>query len=84
MFPALKELKNNISQRHIYRIPLSLTVDLGLVIFLFNTDLRIVITLERGLNKLFESNKKATATPENPDAFINIYDRPFISHQEIN
>ena len=46
--------------------------------------MRIVITLERNLNKLFESNKKVTTVPENPDAFINIYDRPFISYQEIN
>ena len=46
--------------------------------------MRIVITLERNLNKLFESNKKVTTVPENPDAFINIYDRPFILYQEIN
>ena len=59
-------------------------VDLGLVNFSFKTDLRIVITLERGLNKLLESNKKVTTIPENPDTFINIYDRPFISYQEIN
>ena len=36
------------------------------------------------LNKLFESSKKVTTIPENPDAFINIYDRSFISYQEIN
>ena len=77
----LKELKNYIFQKHIYRIPLGLTVDLGLVSFSFKTDLRIVITLERSLNKLFEGNKKVTAIPEISDAFINIYDRPFISYQ---
>ena len=59
-------------------------VDLGLVNFSFKTDLRIIITLERSLNKLFESNKKESTIPENQDAFINIYDRLFISHQEIN
>ena len=59
-------------------------VDLGLVNFSFKTDLKIIITLERNLNKLFESNKRVTAIPDNPDAFINIYDRPFISCQEIN
>ena len=58
--------------------------DLGLVNFLFKTNLKIIITLERNLNRLFESNKKVTAVPDNPDAFINIYDRPFISYQEIN
>ena len=54
----LKELKNYIFQKHIYRIPQSSIVDLGLVNFSFKTDLRIFITLERSLNKLFQSNKK--------------------------
>ena len=48
------------------------------------TDTRIIITLERNLNKLFESNKKVTTIPENPDALIQIYDRPYISYQEIS
>ena len=77
----IAQLKNYIFQRHVYRIPI---VDLDLVDFAFKTDLRIIITLERNLNKLFESNKKASTVPENSDAFINIYDRPFISYQEIN
>ena len=40
---------------------------------------RITITLERNMNKLFESNQKVTAIPDNPDAMIQIYDRPYIS-----
>ena len=80
----LAQLKNYIFQKHIYRIPLRLIADLGLVNFLFKTNLKIIITLERNLNRLFESNKKVTAVPDNPGAFINIYDRPFISYQEIN
>ena len=36
------------------------------------------------MNKLFESNKKVTAIPDNPDALIQFYDRPYISYQEIN
>ena len=36
------------------------------------------------MNKLFESNKKVTAILDNPDALIQIYDRPYISYQEIN
>ena len=55
-----------------------------MVNFSFKTDLKIVITLERHLNKLFERDKRVTAIPDNPEAFINIYDRPFISYQEIN
>ena len=31
-----------------------------------------MITLERNLNKLFESNKKVEAIPDNPDAIIQI------------
>ena len=80
----LKELKNYILQKHIYRIPLGLIVDLGLVNFLFKTDLKIIITLEKNLNKLFERTKKVTTIPENPHHFINIYDRVYIAYQEIN
>ena len=47
------------------------------------TDARIIITLERNLNKLFESNKKISTIPDNPDALIQIYDRPYICYQEI-
>ena len=81
---CLAQLKNYIFQKHIYRIPLSLICDLGLVNFSFKTDLRIILTLERNMNKLFESNKKVTAIPDNPDALIQFYDRPYISYQEIN
>ena len=48
------------------------------------TDTKILITLERDLNKLFETNVKAAAVPTEPDAIINIYDRPYISYQELN
>ena len=80
----IKELKDYIFQKHVYRIPLGLICDLGLVNFWFKTDLRFIITLERNMSRLFESNKKVTAIPNNPDAFINVYDRPFIAYQEIN
>ena len=36
------------------------------------------------MNNLFESNKKVTAIPDNPDALIQFYDRSYISYQEIN
>ena len=35
------------------------------------------------MKKLFESNKKVTAITSDPDALIQIYDRPYISYQEI-
>ena len=80
----IAQLKNYIFQKHNYRIPLSLIVDLELVNFPFKTDLKIVITLERNLNNLFESNKKVSTVPENSDAFIYIYDRSYVSYQELN
>ena len=58
--------------------------DLGRVNFEEKTDTRIILTLERNLSKLFETNKKAAAIPDNKDAFINIYYRPYISYPEIN
>ena len=67
-----------------YRIPLGLITDLGLCNFPVQTDTRIVITLERNLNKLFEDLKKRTAIPTtDPDAFTKFFDRPYISYQEI-
>ena len=80
----IAQLKNYIFEKHVYRIPLSLIVDLGLVNFAMKTDTKILITLERDLNKLFETNVKAAAIPTEPDAIINIYDRPYISYQELN
>ena len=80
----LAELKDYIFEKHVYRIPLSLIVDLGVVKFLFKTDTRIILTLERNMNKLFESNKKVAAIPDNPDVLIQFYDRPYVLYQEIN
>ena len=36
------------------------------------------------MNKLSESNKKVAAIPDNPNPLINVYDRPYISYQDIN
>ena len=35
------------------------------------------------MNKLFESNKKVTTIPQDPDALITFHERPYISYQEI-
>ena len=78
----LKELKNHLNKQCVYRIPLLYFCDLGKVKFSVNTDTRIKITLERNMNKLFESNKKVAAIPTDPDAFIKIFSRPYISYQE--
>ena len=79
----IKELKDYLFQKHVYRIALGLIVNLGLVNFAIKTDTKILITLEREMNKLFETNKKLAAVPATPDALINIYDRPYISYQEL-
>ena len=80
----IKLFKNYIFQKNVYRIPLTLLCDLGKCNFSSKTDNRIIITLERNLNKLFESNEKVNTIPTDPDVFLNIYARPYISYQEIN
>ena len=74
----LAQLKDYIFEKHVYRIPLSLTVNLGFVNFSYKTDTKIITTLGRNMNKLFESNKKVT------DTLIQFRDRPYISYQEIS
>ena len=78
----LKAFKTTIDSEKVYRIPLLYLCELGKVNFSVNTDTRINIILQRNLNKLFESNKVATAIPENPDAHINFFARPYIGYQE--
>ena len=80
----LAQLKDYIFERHVYRIPLILIVDLGLVNFSVKTDTKIILTLDKNMNKLFEPNKTVTTIPDSPDALIQFYDRPYISYQEIN
>ena len=81
---CLAQLKDYIFEKNAYRIPLIHIVDLGLVNFSAKSDTKIITMLERNMNRLFESNKKVTAIPDSPDALINIYDRPYISYQEID
>ena len=58
--------------------------DLGKCNFSSKTNNKIIITLKRNLNKLFESNENVTTIPTNPDVFLNIYARSYISYQKIN
>ena len=80
----LAQLKDYILEKNVYRIPLIHIVDLGLVNFSAKTDTKFITMLERNMNRLFESNKKVAAIPDSADALINIYDRPYISYQEID
>ena len=69
----LVQLKDYIFEKNVYSISLSRIVDLGLVIFSAKTDTKIMITLERNVNRLFEFNKKVTAIPDSPDVLINLW-----------
>ena len=59
-----ENIKDRIAQFHdlifkknYFRIPLSILVNLGLVNFSMKTDTKFLFTLERNMNKLFESTK---------------------------
>ena len=80
----LANLQDHTFLKNEYRIPLGLITDLGLCNFPVQTDTRVIITLERNLDKLFEDVKKRAAIPTtNPDASIEFWDRPYIDYQEI-
>ena len=81
---TIAELKDWAFKKDYYSIPLGILVDLGLVNFAMKTDTKILFTLQRSMNKLFETTKKAAAIPDEPDALIQFHDRPYISYQEIS
>ena len=59
-------------------------MDLDLVNFSMKNDAKFLFTLQRNMNKLFESKKKKLAAiPDEPDACIQFHDRPYIAYQEI-
>ena len=59
-------------------------IDLGLVNFAENTDTKFLFTLERNMNRLFESNEKVAIIPTEPGTLIQFHDQPYISYEEIN
>ena len=80
----LVQLKDHVYKKFFYSIPLGVLVDLGLVNFAENTDTKFLFTLERNMNRLFESNKKVATIPTEPGTLIQFHDRPYISYEEIN
>ena len=70
------------AKKNIYRIPLRFLIDLGLVNFLISFDTRYIFTLERDLNRLFQSKRKVNSALE-PNAKIIIFKTSFISYPEI-
>ena len=69
----IAQLKDYIFEKHVYRIPLSLILDLRLVNFPMKTDTKILIILKRDLNKLSETNVKAAAIPTEPNAIDHVF-----------
>ena len=59
-------------------------LNLGLVNFAIKTDTKLLFSLQRNMNKLFETRAKADNIPNEPDALIQFHDRPYIAYQEIN
>ena len=72
-----------IFEKNYFCIPLAILVDLGLVNFSMKTVTKFLFTLERNMNKLFESTKKHAAIPSEPDALIQFHNGPYIVYQEI-
>ena len=66
----IANLKAHLFKKWVYKIPLLYLVDLGKVNFAIKTDTKIILTLERNMNKLFESAEKAATIPDNPNAFL--------------
>ena len=54
----IEQFHDLIFKKNYFRIPLGILVDLGLVNFSMKTDTKFLFTLERNMNKLFESTKK--------------------------
>ena len=75
------ELKDWVFKTSYYSISLGMLVDLRLINFAMKTDTKILFTLQRSMNKLFETTKKATAIPDESDALIQFHDRLYISYQ---
>ena len=59
-------------------------VYLGLANFAIKTDTKFLLTLQRSINKLFETTKSFAPIPDKPDARIQFHDWPYISYQQLN
>ena len=80
----IKEFKDYLFKKSYFHVPLGFLVGLGLVIFVMKTYIKFSFTLERNMNRLFESNAKVDNISADPDALIQFNDRPYIVYQEIN
>ena len=79
----ITNLRNFIFKKNVYRVPLTFITDLEKCNFTVKIGTKIILTLERNLNRLLELNKKERTIPTDPEALITFNDRPYISYQEI-
>ena len=80
---GIAQFSDLIFTKNYFCILLGILVDLGLVNFSVKTDTKFLFTLQRNMNKLFESTKKLAVIPDEPDALIQFHDRPYIAYQGI-
>ena len=75
----IAELKDWVYKKDYYSIPLGMLLDLGLINLSMKTGTKFLFTLQRNMNELFETTKKAATIPDEPDALIQFHDRPYTS-----
>ena len=80
---GIAQFSDLIFTKNYFRILLGILVNLGLVNFSMKTDTKFLFTLQRNMNKLFESTKKLAAIPDEPHALIQFHNRPYIAYQKI-
>ena len=72
-----------IGRKIYYRIPLGFFTSLRLVNFPHKIDTPFLVTLEKNLSRLFETNAKLDYIPNESDAQIIFHDTPYISYPQI-
>ena len=58
------KFRNQLNDKYVYRIPLKYICDIGKINFPTKVDMKIRLTLETDMKKLFESNKSLMGNPK--------------------
>ena len=66
-FRDREEFRNQLKDKHVYRIPLKYICDIGKINFPTKIDMKIRLTLETDMRKLFESDKNHTKVKNGKD-----------------
>ena len=74
------KFSDKIKNKFTYRIPLRYLCDLGKINFPMKIDMKIRLTLETDMNKLFETNKNV-ANIGTPDAQIVLMKAPYLPYR---